>query len=113
VNKIVTIVIVVVAALIAAVAALPYWFGMQAESAYEAMLQKMTTGGEFIIGSNNFQRGWFESTADTTFTLVNLPMVSVSMLHRWMTTSSSSRCWRASKARYPSACRAGTSSCRP
>ncbi len=81
-NKIVTIVIVVVAALIAAVAALPYWFGMQAESAYEALLQKMTTGGEITVSSNNFQRGWFESTADTTFTLTNLPMVSVTMLHR-------------------------------
>ena len=56
-NKIVSIVIVVVAGLIAAVAALPYWFGMQAESAYAAMLQKMTTGGEFIVSSNNFQRG--------------------------------------------------------
>ena len=81
-NKLVTIVIVVLAALIAAVAALPYWFGMQAESAYEAMLQKMTTGGELTVSSNNFQRGWFESTADTTFTLANLPTVTVSMLHR-------------------------------
>ena len=81
-NKILTIVIVVVAALLAVVAALPYWFGMQAESAYEAMLQKMTTGGEFTVSSNHFQRGWFESTADTTFTLTNLPMVTVSMLHR-------------------------------
>jgi len=82
VNKIVSIVIVVAAVLIAAVAGLPYWFGMQAESAYEAMLQKMTTGGEFTVSSNNFQRGWFESTADTTFTLTNLPSVSVTMLHR-------------------------------
>ena len=81
-NKIVSIVIVIVAALIAAVAALPYWFGMQAESTYEAMLQKMTTGGELTVSSNSFQRGWFVSTADTTFTLTNLPTVSVSMLHR-------------------------------
>ena len=81
-NKLVTIVIVVVAALIAAAAALPYWFGMQAESAYEAMLQNMATSGELTVSSNNFQRGWFESTADTTFTLANLPSVTVSMLHR-------------------------------
>jgi uncharacterized protein YdgA (DUF945 family) len=82
VNKIVTIVVVVVAVLIAAVAGLPYWFGMQAKDAYDAMLQKMTTDGEITVGSNNFQRGWFESTADTTFTLTNLPTVSVTMLHR-------------------------------
>ena len=81
-NKLVTIVIVVVAALVAAAAALPYWFGMQAESAYEAMLQNMATSGELTVSSNNFQRGWFESTADTTFTLANLPSVTVSMLHR-------------------------------
>ncbi len=81
-NKIVTIVVVVMAVLLAAVAGLPYWFGMQAESAYEAMLQKMAAGGELLVGSNNFQRGWFESTADTTFTLANLPTVSVTMLHR-------------------------------
>jgi len=82
VKKIVTIFVLLAALLIAAVAGLPYWFGMQAESAYNAMLQKMTTDGELTVVSNNFQRGWFESTADTTFTLTNLPMVSVSMLHR-------------------------------
>jgi uncharacterized protein YdgA (DUF945 family) len=46
------------------------------------MLQKMTTDGELTVGSHNFQRGWFESTADTTFTLTNLPTVTVSTLHR-------------------------------
>jgi uncharacterized protein YdgA (DUF945 family) len=82
VNKLVTIVVVVVAVLIAAVAGLPYWFGMQAESAYQAMLQKLNDGGELIVTNSSFQRGWFESTADTSFTLTNLPTVSVSMLHR-------------------------------
>jgi uncharacterized protein YdgA (DUF945 family) len=82
VKKIVTIFVVLLALLIAAVAGLPYWFGMQAETAYKAMLQKMTTDGELTVSSNNYQRGWFESTADTTFTLTNLPMVTVSMLHR-------------------------------
>ena len=81
-NKLVTIVVVVVAVLIAAVAGLPYWFGVQAESAYQAMLQKLNDGGELIVNNSSFQRGWFESTADTSFTLTNLPTVSVSMLHR-------------------------------
>ncbi|HJX19008.1 MAG TPA: YdgA family protein [Acidiferrobacterales bacterium] len=81
-NKLVTIVVVVVAVLIAAVAGLPYWFGLQAESAYQAMLQKLNDGGELIVNNSSFQRGWFESTADTSFTLTNLPTVSVSMLHR-------------------------------
>ena len=81
-NKIVTIVVAVVAVLIAAVAALPYWFGMQAESAYQDMLQKLNEGGELTVTNSSFQRGWFESTADTSFTLTNLPTVTVSMLHR-------------------------------
>jgi uncharacterized protein YdgA (DUF945 family) len=82
VKKIVTVIVVLVALLIAAVAGLPYWFGMQAESAYSAMLEKMASDGELTVSSNKFQRGWFESTADTTFTVTNLPMVTVSMLHR-------------------------------
>ncbi len=81
-KKIVSIIVVLVTLLIVAVAGLPYWFGMRAESAYDAMLQKMATDGELTVGSNNFQRGWFESTADTTFTLTNLPTVTVSVLHR-------------------------------
>lgn len=81
-KKIVTIFVVLATLLVAAVAGLPYWFGMQAEKAYNDMLQKMATNGEFTVGTNNFQRGWFESTADTTFTLTNLPTVTVSVLHR-------------------------------
>lgn len=73
---------VVVVALIAAVAGLPYWFGMLVKDSYDAMLQKLTADGEITVTNNNFQPGWFESTADTTFTLNNLPTVSISMLHR-------------------------------
>lgn len=73
---------VVVVVLIAAVAGLPYWFGMLAKDSYDAMLQKLTADGEITVTNNNFQPGWFESTADTTFTLNNLPTVSISMLHR-------------------------------
>jgi uncharacterized protein YdgA (DUF945 family) len=82
VNKIVTIVIVIATLLIAAVAGLPYWFGMQAEEHYQAMLKKMAEGSEFTVTNSSFQRGWFESTADTTFTLINMPNVTISALHR-------------------------------
>jgi len=76
------ILMVVVVVLIAAVAGLPYWFGMLAKDSYDAMLQKLTADGEITVTNNNFQPGWFESTADTTFTLNNLPTISISMLHR-------------------------------
>ena len=81
-NRLILVVMVLVAVVAAALAALPYWFGMQAESAYNAMVQKMTASGEFTVTSNNFQRGWLESTADTTFTLADMPLVTITVLHR-------------------------------
>lgn len=81
-NRLILVVVVLVAVVAAALAALPYWFGMQAESAYQAMVQKMTASGEFNVTSNNFQRGWLESTADTTFTLADMPLVTITVLHR-------------------------------
>ena len=81
-NRLILVVAVLVAVVAAALAALPYWFGMQAESAYQAMVQKMTASGEFTVTSNNFQRGWLESTADTTFTLADMPLVTITVLHR-------------------------------
>lgn len=73
--------VVLVAVLAAAAGGLPYWFGMQAESAYQAMIAEMTRGGDVTVTSNNFQRGWLESTADTSFTIAGTP-VTVSMLNR-------------------------------
>ena len=81
-NKFITVVIVILVIVIGAAAALPYWFGMQAEDAYRAMMQKLTEGGEITVTNSNFQRGWFESTADSTFTLADVPGASVSVLHR-------------------------------
>jgi uncharacterized protein YdgA (DUF945 family) len=80
-KKLILVVGIVAVVLAAAAAALPYWFGMQAESAYEAMLADMTKTGDVAITSNNFQRGWLESTADTTFGLAGTP-VTVTVLHR-------------------------------
>lgn len=81
-KKIFTFLMVVVAVLIVAVAALPYWFGMQAEDAYNSMIQKLTEDGKLTVTNSNFQRGWFESTADTTFAITDLPGASLSVLHR-------------------------------
>lgn len=81
-KKIFTFFIVVVVVVILAAAALPYWFGMQAEDAHNAMLQKITEGGELTITNSSFQRGWFESTADATFAITDLPGASLSVLHR-------------------------------
>lgn len=81
-NKIFTFVVVGVVVVIVAAAALPYWFGMQAETAYQEMMQKLTEDGKVTVTNSSFQRGWFESTADATFALTDLPGASLSVLHR-------------------------------
>ena len=80
-KKPLIIVVVLLAVVAGAAAALPFWFGMQAETAYEAMIAEMTKGGDITVTSNNFQRGWLDSTADTTFVLAGTP-VTITMLHR-------------------------------
>lgn len=80
-KKFLTIVVALVLVMGAALAALPYWFGMQAETAYEAMLAEMTRGGDLTVTSNNFQRGWLESTVDTSFSVSGAP-ATVTVLHR-------------------------------
>jgi len=75
------ILLVVLGVLAAALAALPYWFGMQAEAAYEAMLAEMTKNGDLTVTSKNIQRGWLDTTIDTTFNVTGAP-VTVTALHR-------------------------------
>ncbi len=62
-------------------AAVPFWFGLQAESAYAAFVAEIEKGGNLSVGNNRFERGWLESTADTTFSVVGTP-ITVSVLHR-------------------------------
>jgi uncharacterized protein YdgA (DUF945 family) len=81
VKKNLIVVIAVLGVLAAALAALPYWFGMQAEAAYEAMLAEMTKNGDLTVSSKNIQRGWLDSTIDTTFTVTGAP-VTITALHR-------------------------------
>jgi len=73
--------VVVVAVVAAAAAGLPFWFGMQAESAYEAMIASTSQGGDLAVTQSKFERGWLESTADTTYAVTGTP-VTLSVLHR-------------------------------
>lgn len=67
--------------LAAALAGLPFWFGMQAENAYQTMIDNTTQSGDLTVTHNSFQRGWLDSTADTTFTITGTP-ITFSVLHR-------------------------------
>lgn len=74
-----SIILFIVLLLGAAAGGLPYWFGMQAESAYEAMIAEMTASGDITVTNKNFQRGWLASTADTTFTITGTPVTVTSL----------------------------------
>ncbi len=74
-------IVVVLVVLAAALAALPFWFGIQAETAYEAMNATTTQNGDLTVTQSKFERGWLESTADTTYAVAGTP-ITISVLHR-------------------------------
>lgn len=65
--------IVILLALLGAAAA-PYWFGMQAEHAYDELLQQAARDGRFTVSNAHYERGWLVSTADATITPSALPL---------------------------------------
>jgi uncharacterized protein YdgA (DUF945 family) len=67
--------------LIGGAAAAPYWFGMQAEEAYNKTMQEITKDGQVVITRQTYERGWLDSTAEATFTLGGLP-VSLTVLNK-------------------------------
>jgi len=79
--KKVIILVVVLVVLAGAAAGLPFWFGMQAESAYEAMIANSSQGGDMVVTQNKFERGWLDSTADTTYAITGTP-ITVGVIHR-------------------------------
>lgn len=56
-----------------AAAAAPYWFGMQAEDAYNKSMQELSQDSQVVITRQTYERGWLDSTAEATFTISGLP----------------------------------------
>lgn len=76
---------VVLLILVGALAGLPYWFGMQAETAYNEVVQRITKtkDGEVSISKSQYERGWLSSTAETTLASNSFPITVaiVSKIH--------------------------------
>lgn len=55
---------------------LPFWFGMQAETAYSDVMQRITKAkdGEVTVSQSEYVRGWFNSTANMTLTSNSYPV---------------------------------------
>jgi uncharacterized protein YdgA (DUF945 family) len=79
VKRIATIIGIVLILIVAAAAALPFWFGMETEKAYNNIVQELSSGT--AISSQRYDRGWLSSTAETTMALSGSPL-TVSMVHR-------------------------------
>ena len=72
-KKVAVIVVALLIVVIAAVGAGAYWFGKQAEVAYNGALQAFAKNGQITIANSSFDRGWLSSTADVTLSLPGFP----------------------------------------
>ena len=45
--------------------ALPYWFGVETEKTYTAMLDQLSRNSGLQFTGKNYERGWLSSTAET------------------------------------------------
>lgn len=75
------IILAVVVAIVAALGAAPYWFGMQAEKTYTALLQNLKDAHGATVVETRYQRGWLGASADTVIQFRQLP-VPLSFSHR-------------------------------
>jgi len=60
---------------------LPYWFGMEAEKTYGAMLEQLSGSSGLQFTGKNYQRGWLSSTAETVIRHPQIP-IELSAQHR-------------------------------
>ena len=52
---------------------LPYWFGMEAEKTYGAMLEQLSSSSGLQFTGKNYARGWLSSTAETVIRHPQIP----------------------------------------
>ena len=57
-----------------AAAGLPYWFGMETEKTYGAMLEQLSSSSGLQFTGKNYQRGWLSSTAETVIRHPQIPV---------------------------------------
>lgn len=65
------VIIVIVLILVLALFGLPYWFGIQAENAYNDIIDTYSGTGNISIVEKSYEKGWLDSKAKTTFIIRN------------------------------------------
>jgi uncharacterized protein YdgA (DUF945 family) len=74
-KRLMGIVLVLVAVVLAALGASTYWFGLQTEREYQAMIQRSSEWQHFKLSGDEYTRGPFSSQARSTLELRNTPSV--------------------------------------
>lgn len=64
----------IILALLAAVLAPPYWFGVKTEAAFDERLDMLANRNGLQIARRRFERGWFSSRAETVLSLARTPI---------------------------------------
>lgn len=65
-KKIVLATVLTIAAMLVLITlALPFWFGMETEKTYTAMLDQLSRSSGLQFSGKNYARGWLSSTAET------------------------------------------------
>jgi len=80
-KRILLVVGIVAGLMIIALAAAPYWLGMQTEAAFKETLNTVATRGGLSGANTEFSRGWLNSTASNRFSLPGAA-VAVEASHR-------------------------------
>ena len=78
-KKLLLIVFAMMLVLLAGAAALSMWFGQQAEIAFNSLLQKTGRHDLVTISHSRYQRGWFSSTAEISFSIAGIPASFVAL----------------------------------
>jgi len=65
------VIIAIVLLIVLAVIGLPYWFGIQAEKAYNDIVSTYSGTGGVSVLEKSYERGWLNSTASTVFVIKN------------------------------------------
>ena len=71
----ITFFVLVFLALVAAIGGAPYWFGMETEKAYDAVLQAPANESAATLTPVSYDRGWFSSTVQTKIQYRGIPTV--------------------------------------
>lgn len=74
--------VIIVVVILIAVFVTPFWFGKKAETEYKNLVKNVSAYENMEIGSINYKRGWFQSSAEITYSVKNIEEGSVNITEK-------------------------------